>query len=210
MSILSQLSSQTGDRTEASNRNVASLCLENPPLLDDIGAGLVQQDDALVGDCAEVLTMVAEQHPEWVVPHADALSSLLISHDTRVRWEATHALALVTTQRAELIGALVPLLVQLVRQDKSVIVRDHAVDTLANYASTGQQAARCVYPYLKESLALWSGKQAAHALRGLAHVARQLPEYRPEISGIAAQYIASDHLVVRKAAIDLQNAITQS
>ena len=58
MSILSQLSSQVGDRSEASNRKVVRQCLENPALLDEIAVGLKQQDAALLGDCAEVLTMV--------------------------------------------------------------------------------------------------------------------------------------------------------
>lgn len=207
MTIISQLSSQVGDRTEASNLEVVSQCLANPSLLGEISAGLSEQDAALVGDCAEVLTKVAEQHPEWVAPHAGDLSALLIHQNTRVRWEAMHALALVSTQAAGTIMALVPLLVQLIRQDKSVIVRDYAVDALANYASTGKQAAFCVYPYLKESLTLWGGKQAAHALQGLAHVARLLPDRRPQLGDIAAQYAASDRPVVRKAAESLQKAI---
>lgn len=203
MSILSQLSSQVGDRSESSNLIVVRQCLENPALLGEISAGLSEQDAALIGDCAEVLTKVAEQHPEWVAPQAVTLSALLIHRNTRVRWEAMHALALVTTQATDIIMALVPLLVQLIRQDKSVIVRDHAVDTLANYASTGQQAAFCVYPYLKESLTLWDGKQAAHALQGLVYAARLLPESRVELGDIADRYAASDRPVVRKAAKDL-------
>jgi hypothetical protein len=210
MSILSHLSSQVGDRTESSNLKVVRQCLENPTLLDEISAGLAEQDDTLMGDCAEVLTKVAQQHPEWVAPHAGELSTLLIHQNTRVRWEATHALALVTTHATDIIMALVPLLVQLIRQDQSVIVRDHAVDVLANYASTGQQAAFCVYPYLKESLTLWDGKQAAHALHGLVYIARQLPESRPELGDIAAQYVASGRPVVCKAAKSLQKAVEQS
>jgi hypothetical protein len=207
MSILSQLSSQVGDLTESSNLKVVHQCLDNPALLGEISAGLSEQDAALIGDCAEVLTKVAEQHPEWVAPQAFTLSALLIYRNTRVRWEAMHALALITTQATDIIMALVPLLVQLIRQDKSVIVRDYAVDALANYASTGQQAAHCVYPYLKESLTLWDGKQAAHALQGLVHVARLLPESRAELGDIAAQYAASDRPVVRKAAKGLQKSV---
>jgi hypothetical protein len=207
MSILSQLSSQVGDRSEASNRKVVRQCLENPALLDEIAVGLKQQDAALLGDCAEVLTMVAEQHPDWVAPHAGIISTLLIHKNTRVRWEAMHALALITTLATGTIMALVPLLVQLIRQDKSVIVRDHAVDALANYASTGQQPAYCVYPYLKETLTLWDGKQAAHALEGLVHVARLLPDTRPELRDIAVNFSASERPVVRKAAKVLLNQL---
>ena len=66
MSILNQLSSQVGDRTEASNRRVAAQCLLDPALLDEIARGLKSEDGALVADCAEVMTKVAEEHPEIV------------------------------------------------------------------------------------------------------------------------------------------------
>lgn len=207
MSILAQLSSQVGDRSEASNRKVVNQCLQNPALLNDIVHGLMQPDAALVGDCAEVLTMVAEQHPDWVAPHAGTLSTLLIHENKRVRWESMHAMALVTTLATGTIMSLVPLLVQLVRQDQSIIVRDQAVDALANYASTGQQAAHCVYPYLKEALTLWGGKQTRHALQGLVHVARLLPETHDELLEIAKQYVTSKRPVVKKAAKALQQAI---
>jgi hypothetical protein len=207
MYILSQLSSQVGDRSEASNLQVVSQCLQNPALLDEIARGLQEPDAALVGDCAEVFTKVAEQHPDWVAPHAGDLSTLLVHKDNRVRWESMHALALVTTLATGTITALVPLLVQLVRQDQSVIVRDHAVDALANYASTGKQAAYCVYPYLKETLTLWGGKQAHHALQGLVHVAHLLPETHAELLEIARQNVASNRPVVKKAAKDLLNQL---
>ncbi len=209
MTILARLSSQTGDRSQASNLIVARQCLENPRLLDEISGGLSELDEALVGDCAEVLTKVAEQHPEWVAPHAAALSALLTRQSTRLRWEAMHALALVATRAADTVMALVPLLVGLIRYDKSVIVRDYAVDALANYASTSPQAARCAYPYLKESLALWDGKQAAHALQGLVHVSRLLPEHRPELAAIASQHATSARPVVRQAARRLQEYLQQ-
>src|SRR4030042_352943 len=96
MSILNQLSSQMGDRTEYSNRKVAIQCLENPDLLVDIAAGLRGSNAAIAGDCAEVMTKVAEADPEWVIPYAEDLSPLLIHKTARVRWEAVHALSLIT------------------------------------------------------------------------------------------------------------------
>jgi len=62
--ILSQLSSQVGDCTEAANRRVVAQCLANPDLLTEVLEGLKNKKAALVGDCAEVLTQVAEQSPE--------------------------------------------------------------------------------------------------------------------------------------------------
>ena len=63
MSILTKLLSQVGDRSDYSNRKVVLECLDDPDLLGEIAAGLLNKDVALVGDCTGVLTQVAEQHP---------------------------------------------------------------------------------------------------------------------------------------------------
>jgi hypothetical protein len=60
MSILAQLSSQVGDRSEYSNRKVVIQCYDDPDLLGEIAEGLKSKNAALVGDCAEVLTQIAE------------------------------------------------------------------------------------------------------------------------------------------------------
>jgi hypothetical protein len=200
MSILNQLSSQLGDRTETSNHKVALQCLEHPELLGEIAAGLDEPVAALVGDCAEVMTKVAQDHPEFILPYVDLLPPLLVNKYTRVRWEAAHALSLVATRTPGIISSLLPLLMDKLRTDPSVIVRDHAADTIASYASTGQAAAECAYPLLKEILTLWDGKQAGHALLGLAHVARQLPEKHAELLLVAQEFSHSSRGVVRKAA----------
>lgn len=200
MSILNQLSSQTGDSTEASNLKVVAQCLENPGLLSEIAGGLTQKDVALVGDCAEIMTKVAEERPEDVVPYAKALSAFLPSKNTRVRWEAMHALALVAALTPATIASLLPKLMEILRSDKSVIVRDYATDAIANYASTSKLAADRAYPLLKETLTLWDSKQASHALQGLAHVAVLVPSIGAELLGIAQVYLHSERTVVRKAA----------
>jgi hypothetical protein len=87
-----------------------------------------------------------------------------------------------------------------IQTDASVIVRDYATDAIANYASTSIAAAECAYPLLKETLTLWGGKQAGHALKGLAHVAVLVPSAHPELRAIAEEYSHSSRGVVRKAA----------
>jgi len=142
MGILDQLSSQIGDRTEEANRKVVALCLARPVLLAEIAAGLTSNDAALIGDCAEVLTKVAEAWPELVVPHAKALTMLLNHKTTRVRWEVMHALALLASSVPKVIAPLLPRLKEILHSDSSTIVRDHAVDTIGNYAMTGKRAAQ--------------------------------------------------------------------
>lgn len=207
MSILNQLSSQTGDRTEYSNRKVVVLCLDDPGLLVDIAAGLKHPEAAIVGDCAEVLTHVAEYHPKWVAPFAQELTPLLSHRNTRVRWEAMHALALVASLIPEVIAPLLPQLTEMLRTDKSVIVRDFATDTISGYASTGEQAARAAFPVLVEMLTLWNGKQAGHALIGMIAVSKHLPDKHSELSHIAEEFSAFPRPVVRKAAQALKKGL---
>ena len=211
MSILSKLSSQVGDRSESSNRQVVLECLNAPDLLGEIAEGLRSKDAALVGDCAEVLTQVAEQHPDWVAPYAEALAALVSHKKTRVRWEVMHALALVTASAPAVIEPLLPKLAEMIRADSSVIVRDYATDALANYAALDHAAAEKAYPLLKEALTVWGSKQAGHALKGLANVAMQVPALRDELHSIAEKYASSDNrAVVRKAAKALLKAILLS
>jgi hypothetical protein len=200
MSILTQLSSQVGDRTEKSNREVVALCLQRPELLLEIASGLNSEQAALVGDCAEVLTEVAKVHPEWVAPHTQALSALLTHRTARVRWEAMHAIALIAGLVPEIIALLLPRLMKIIRNDASVIVRDHAVDVLGNYARTGEAAAQSVYPLLVEALTLWDGKQAAHALEGLAKVGAAAPSLGDELWSIGIRYHDDPRARARKAA----------
>jgi hypothetical protein len=206
MSILDQLSSQVGDRTEASNRGVASRCLADPRLLAAIAEGLTHPDEALVGDCAEVLTKVAEEEPALVAPFACQLTTLMTHTQTRVRWEVMHALALVATLVPEVITTQIHNFARAIRSDPSVITRDGAVDAVGNYAQTSEAAAETAYGILMEALTLWEGKQGARALRGLSNVAARLPDRRAKLKKLGEQYLEHPRGVVRKAARTLLRA----
>ncbi len=108
MNVLHHLSSEVGDKTEEANRNVAKDCLANPTLLIEIASVLGSKKAALVGDCAEVFTKVAEEDPQLVVPYAHQLVPLLTHKTTRVRWEAMHALALIASYIPEIVTMLLP------------------------------------------------------------------------------------------------------
>jgi hypothetical protein len=207
MSILTQLSSQTGDRSEGSNHKVVIQCLEHPELLTEIAGGLTEKNAALAGDCAEVMTQVAEQRPDYVAPYARALSELLAHKATRVRWEAMHALALTATSTPATITGLLPTLAGMIRDDPSIIVRDYATDAASNYASSGKMAAENAFPLLKEALAVWNGRHAGHALKGLVHVAKLAPAHQAEINLIGQKYSEEGRAVVRKQAKELLKAI---
>jgi len=200
MTILDQLSSRLDDRTETANARVAEQCLAMPALLGEVSEGLLSKEAAIAGDCAEVMTKVAEEQPQWVAPYAPALITLLSHKNTRVRWEAAHALAFVAEAASLTIAANLASLAEIIRNDKSIIVRDYTVDAVGNYARSGAQAAREAYPILKEALTVWEGKHAGHALAGLANVVTTEPSLREEISSYGKQYLEDKRGVVRKAA----------
>jgi hypothetical protein len=198
--VLHQLSSQVGDRSEAANRAVAAQCVKHPELLKEVADALPGTEAALVGDCAEVMTMVAQVDPGLVVPYVEKLVPLLGHATTRVRWEAMHALALAAGQVPRLITRLLPQLHARLRDDSSTIVRDYVVEALAAYAGTGQAAAERAFPLLAEALTLWGGKHAARALRGLARVAEKAPQHAAAIRTLAYAQLGSGRGVARKAA----------
>lgn len=199
MSILDSLSSATGDRTQSSNERAALECLEKPALLAEIAVGLSGPDEKLAGDCAEVMTKVAERRPLLVTPYAAVLVRALESRNTRVRWEAMHAIAEIAQFVPTTVEALLPRLRQAIVEDRSVIVRDHAVKALGAYAGTGPVAAVSVLPLLEIALTAWEGKQAAHALAGLLMAGYRAPALADEIVAAARRFEADTRPSVRKA-----------
>ncbi|PMC39578.1 hypothetical protein CJ195_06580 [Bacillus sp. UMB0899] len=207
MTILSKLSSQVGERTEEGNRFVVTLCMENPLLLNEIKGGLKEKDPLLIGDCVEVITKVAEVHPELVVSFTDLLIELLHAKTKRIRWEAIHAISLLTPFIPEQIFLLLPTLIDLIHHDKSTIVRDYSIQTLVNFATIGEEEALTVYPILKDSLPLWNGKHRNRVLSGLLNVCKQAPTCILEIRGIAEEFIEDNRTGVRKTARSIVKAI---
>lgn len=207
MSIVDRVSSQTGDKTERSNLAVAYECVVNPELLHEIAAALADREQKLVGDCAEVMTKVAEEKPESVAPYGRNLAVLLDSKNTRVRWEAVHSLALIAEHIRDVIGPLLPKLQQLILNDGSIIVRDYAIDVVSNYAKVGVSEAQDAYPILRESLYAWESRHAGHSLNGLKNVALLCPDLSDEIYSMGHEFVTHKKTVVQKAAKALMKAV---
>ena len=159
--------------------------------LDEVAAGLEITDQKLLGDCVEVFTEVAKENPALVAPYAARISPLLGHRDTRVRWEATHAVALVAALVPEQIAPLLPDLTAKIERDKSVIVRDCAVIALGEYGRSGPEAARQAFPLLLDALEAWQGKHAKLALEGMAKLLAMEPALGPEVQ--AAARTCRDH-----------------
>lgn len=210
MGMLDQLSSQVGNRNQAANERAAERCLEDPTLLEEIAQGLRQEKADLLGDCAEVMTMVAERRPDLVSPYVDLLSALLSHKVTRVRWEAMHATALVADRVPEQILGLLPRLTEMLRTDKSIIVRDYAVDAVGNAAKAGESAARQVYPALRDAVYVWESRHVGHALAGLCNVVASAPALAGEVAPLGEEFADHSKGTVRKAAKALAKAVKQA
>jgi hypothetical protein len=207
MKLTSKLSSQVGDKSEESNRNVAAMCLRNPDLLGDIADGLQSDDGAMVGDSAEVMTIVAEVHPELIIPWAEYLPPLLDHPRARVRWESMHALGLIASLVPDFIETKLNRIGDIINNDSSVIARDWAVRTVSEYAGTGQDAAKKAYPLLKDAVAIRQNRHAHHAFPGMEKVAEYFPRKRREIESIAEEFTDSKRGVLKKAARQLLKRI---
>ena len=200
MSILEQLSSARGEAGEAANKAVARQALARPEILGEVAAGLDSDNRRLAGDCGEVFTEVAKTDPALVAPYADRLIPLTKHRDTRVRWEAHHALALVAALVPDQVAPLVPELAGRIEGDPSVIVRDGAVKALGEYSRSGPGAAREVFPYLQSALAAWQGKHAKLVLEAMAKAATAEPGLRPQVQAAAGGCLKHPRANVRHLA----------
>jgi len=200
MSILEELSSKTGDRTEASNKRVAEQALSKPALLKQIADGVASTDSKLAGDCAEVMTNVASVRPKLVVPYANSLIAQIDHKDTRVRWESMHSIAEIASSIPDKISPLVPKLAGKIADDKSVIVRDYAILTLGEYGGTTPKAAKQVWPHLHKALHLWEGKHAGKVLEAMYKVVSIDASLKGDAQKLAKQFENHERATVRTMA----------
>jgi hypothetical protein len=200
MSIVDELSSSRGDRTQKSNLAVAEKVRRDLSFLGEIQKGFGGPNIKVAGDAVEIFTMIAEDHPEAVARYAGALEPLLDSKDKRVRWEATHTLVFVARHAAEFLKRVRRRLEELVRHDDSMIVRGYALQALGEYAATSRAAAKAVSPFLMEALELWEGEHVHLALEALGKAAVADDSLAAEVGEIARGYENHEKARVKKAA----------
>lgn len=207
MNILTQLSSQIGDKTEKSNKIVSDQCLKKPQFLKHIVKGLHNDDVYLVGDCAEVLTNIAEVKPDLIIPFIDELIPLLSHPTSRVRWEAMHSIACIAELCPKKITPLLPQLKGICITDSSTIVRDHCTILIGNYAKTSKKAAQEAFVALELILEQWKEKQASRVFDGLQNIFNSDPSLKNEIISISKPFEKSKRQSVQKAYKSLLKSI---
>ena len=196
MEILNQLSSQKGDKTEISNKLVAEKCIASPKAIAEIAIGLEETDKKLQSDCIEVFTMIAEVKPEFVVPYTDKILPLLYSKDTKTRWEAVHTLSFIADKIPDIIVSVLPALQSLIEKDKSTIVRDYAMDTVANYAKVSAETSEKSYEVLKFALELWGEKHAKQAFKGFNYMLDNCSDCKTEMNTLVQPYLTANKKIV--------------
>jgi hypothetical protein len=208
MGLVEQLSSARGGRGQEANERVARKCLARPELMGEIVEGLAAKDFRLAGDCAEVMTKIAEARPELVASHARTLFALLAHKNGRVRWESAHAFALVAGQVPDVVEEQLAPLARIIREDESVIVRDYVIDAVARFGATGPAAARSAFPILREALDAFEGRHAARVLASLGGVVAAMPSLGKDARSLAQRFEDHARAGVRKAAKALLKATT--
>jgi len=206
MSVREELASSLGVRGQRPNESVAQKCLAHPDLIDEIVAGLADRNFRLAGDCAEVMTKIAEEKPALVAPRAGALLALLAHKNGRVRWESAHAFGLVAGHVPALVAKELGPLARIIREDESVIVRDYVIDAVARFGATGAQAAKSAFPILREALDVFDSKHAARVLGSLDGVVRAMPKLGKDARALAQRFEDHARAGVRKAAKALLKA----
>ena len=196
MEILNQLSSQKGDKTEDSNKIAAEKCIANPHLLAEIAVGFENKDKKLQSDCIEVFTLVSEKKPEFTVLYAEKIVPLLYSKEAKTRWETVHTLSYIAGKTPDTVSHILPALRSLIEKDHSTIVRDYAIDTVANYAKTSVETSEEAYELLKFTLDLWGEKHARQVLRGFNYVLDNISDYKAEINLLVQPYLSANKKIV--------------
>ncbi len=203
VNITEQLSSQSGDTTQASNVKVAEECAKKPSHLDDIVKALKSKDSKLAGDAAEVLTMVAQKAPELITKYSKELFEQIDHKTTRVRWEIMHSISLIADRVPREIDKIYHKLEEIMKSDKSVIVRDYATDAIGKYAAAGKKEAQKAYETLKENLKTWEERHATRVMEGLMVVYKSWPDSKEELKQIATKYTESSKATIKKTAAKL-------
>ncbi|CAM4504216.1 hypothetical protein FHS16_005713 [Paenibacillus endophyticus] len=204
--VVSMLSSQTGDSTQQSNENAALTCKENPVLLKQMAEGILHSDFKIAGDCAEVFSKVAETHPHLVALYAEQLLSSIHHKHTRVRWESMHAVAFISPLISSRIITALGDLQERMFSDKSTIVKDYSILCLGNAASCGESEAKMILPILKQGLLQLGDKFISKLLTAMIGVAKVSPSLAAEVLMYGYEYETHPKSSVQKAAKKLMKA----
>lgn len=153
MSILPKLASAQGRKDEEPNKELARELVANDDIdgIREAAENLRNKDRRIQTDCLSVLEQVGLLKPELIEDYAADFIELLFSKVNRLVWAAMINLALIADRKALEIFEQFDEIVE-VMEKGSVITKDNGIKTLAKVASTNNEYAEVIMPYLMEQL----------------------------------------------------------
>ena len=175
MSVLDELSSAQGTKSDIPNLNLAQRLAEQDDArsVDELVAHLWDEDKRIQGDCIKVLYEVGYRNPKLISSHARQFLKLLSSPNNRMIWGAMIALSTIASRRASLLFKELAL-IHRTMQNGSVITVDNGIKTLAGVASAGREYHKTIFPFLLSHL------ETCRAMELAQHAQSTLPAVRPE------------------------------
>lgn len=207
MDILEGLSSVSGDKPKVANKAVARQCIQNPIIIHEIVDNIGNKDLKIAADCAEVMTMIAEEEPELISFYADKLFGNLNHRKSNVRWECAHALALTAHTIGDIVSLKLDDILKIIEKDDSIVVRDYAVDILAGFAKIGEEEGKTVYFYLVKALDVHNSRHGGHAIDGLINIVSNTDVFDSEILKLIEPYRTAEKKTVAAKANKLYKLI---
>ncbi|HPM04071.1 MAG TPA: hypothetical protein PK816_18060, partial [Candidatus Cloacimonadota bacterium] len=128
------------------------------------------------------------------------VKSLLNHKNGRVQWESMHCLSLMADLIPSDIEMMLNELNNTILNHNGVIVRDYAIDTISNYASSGPDASKKAYPLLKSYLDLWEGRHAVKIINGFEYILKHDKSLAKELIELIAPFCGNQKGTIKKAA----------
>jgi hypothetical protein len=153
------------------------------------------------------MTFVAVTNPELFAKYFNELHPLIKHKNSRVKWEAMHAISLIAHLVPDHIFSILVELDDILHKEQGVIVRDYATQAICNYAQTGKEAAGIAYPVLKEILHFWGERHASRVIETLSKIYLLMPGIKNELSVVVSEYENSSRGIIKKAVAKLKKTL---
>jgi hypothetical protein len=167
--------------------------------IDAIISGLRSGNRRIENGCAELASLLSEEHPKLLYPHVQLFIANLKSREKVVRWEAVCTLGNLASIDAAM--AIVPHIGTMTAflRDKSIVLQGHAVRALAKIATAVPKEAKRVSDALIAAKDSFPGNRIGFVIEAMESFAG-LSELAGRLSNFVAPYAESDiNVVARKA-----------
>ncbi|HZU86998.1 MAG TPA: hypothetical protein VFF78_05915 [Anaerolineaceae bacterium] len=162
MSILSQLASAQGVRSDVPNQELARRLAESEDhaAIAELAANLLNKDRHIQSDCIKTLYETGYLKPQLIAAYAPDFLKLLHSRNNRLVWGAMIALSTISSLAADILFPHIER-IQKTMDQGSVITVDAGVLALAGIASAKAEYNAVLFPYLLHHLQTCRPKEVA-------------------------------------------------